>query len=47
MNNKEFDSKKEYAKKDFNKSCDLYRSYVSESETFEERKARIRRFRCG
>ena len=47
MTNKEFDSNKDDAKTDFNKACDLYRSYVSTAETDEERFDRIRRFRCG
>ena len=47
MTDKEFDSKKDEAKKDFNKACDLYRSYVGESETWEERMSRIQRFRRG
>lgn len=42
-----FDEKKEEAKKDFDKAADLYRSYVGEAETWEERKRRINRFRCG
>ena len=47
MTDKEFNSKKEEAKTDFNKACDLYRNYVSKSETWEERMERIQRFRCG
>ena len=47
MTDNEFESKKEEAKTDFNIACDLYRSYVSEAETWEERMDRIRRFRCG
>ncbi len=43
----DFDSQKEEAKKDFDKLCDLYRSYVSPAETTAERIRRINRFRCG
>jgi len=43
----DFDSKKEEAKTDFNKACDLYRSYVGSAETRDERLERIKRFRCG
>jgi len=42
-----FEAKKEEAKKDFNKACDLYRNYVGRAETWEERKRRINKFRCG
>lgn len=35
------------ARTDFDKACDLYRNYVGKSETPEERKRRINRFRCG
>jgi len=44
---KNFDLNKEDAKTDFDTRCDLYRSYVGKAETFEERKRRINRFRCG
>tara|TARA_R110002012_G_scaffold24451_1_gene81671 strand:+ start:703 stop:849 length:147 start_codon:yes stop_codon:yes gene_type:complete len=37
----------EEAKKDFNKACEVYRNYVGKAETWEERKRRINRFRCG
>ena len=47
MKDNEFDLKKEEAKKDFNKACDLYRAYVGGAETEEERIRRIHRFRCG
>ena len=47
MTNKEFDSSKDDAKTDFNKACDLYRSYISTAETDEERLYRIRIFRRG
>jgi len=40
-------SEMQEAKKDFNKACDLYRSYVGSAETWEERKERINIFRCG
>jgi len=43
----EFDSKKESAKEDFDKACDLYRSYVGTAETDSERYRRINKFRCG
>jgi hypothetical protein len=43
----DFDSKKEEAKTDFDKACDLYRSYVGTSERQEERLRRINKFRCG
>jgi hypothetical protein len=42
-----FESKKEEAKTDFDKACDLYRSYVGDAETDEERYRRINKFRCG
>ena len=29
------------------KLCDIYRNYVGQAETFEERKRRINNFRCG
>lgn len=47
MTDKEFENRIKEDKKDFDKSCDLYRSYVCEAETWEERKRRINRFRCG
>ena len=47
MMDKEFDSEKDDAKTDFNIACDLYRNYVGTAETLEERKRRIRMFRCG
>ena len=44
---KMFDAKKSEAKEDFDKACELYRSYVGGAETQEERIRRINRFRCG
>jgi hypothetical protein len=35
------------ARTDHDKACELYRNYVGKAETFEERKRRINRFRCG
>ncbi len=43
----DFDSKKDESKKDFDKACELYRTYVSTAETEEERIIRINLFRCG
>ncbi len=37
----------EAAKKDRNKACEVYRNYVGDAETWEERKRRINKFRCG
>lgn len=37
----------EEAKANKNKACDLYRNYVGESETQEERLRRINMFRSG
>ena len=44
---KEFDSKITEARTDFSKACDLYRSYVGKSGTYEQRLERINRFRGG
>ena len=35
------------ARKDHDKACELYRNYVRNSETQEERIRRINAFRCG
>ena len=47
MTDKEFDIRIKEDKLDFDKACDLYRSYVGKADTLEERKRRINRFRCG
>ena len=47
MTYEQFNQEKEEAKKDFDKACDLYRSYVGSAETQEERLRRIHTFRCG
>lgn len=44
---KNFDSKKEEVKHDFDKTVELYREYVVSAETQEERIRRINKFRCG
>jgi len=44
---KYFQEHKAKAKKDFHKSCDLYRRYVGTASTPEERLERLHKFRCG
>lgn len=35
------------ARDNHEKACEIYQNYVGSSETLEERKRRINRFRCG
>jgi hypothetical protein len=35
------------ARNNHEKACDVYRNYVGKAETWEERKERINKFRCG
>ena len=44
---KYMDNSIEQAKTSHDKACEVYRNYVGEAETWEERVRRINRFRCG